>query len=181
MTINDSVKKILVSEEEIETIVCSLADKLNFRYKDKEVVLILVLKGSVIFCADLMRKLTFPVILETMKVSSYGSGTVSTGELSIDLDIKTDISGKHVLIIEDIIDSGNTLYKLKKMLGARNPESIAICTFLDKPERREADITADYTGTVIPDEFVVGYGLDYDEKFRELPYVGVLGEWVYEK
>ena len=175
------IKNILVSEAEIENIVCDLADKLNVRYGNEEVILILVLKGSVVFCADLMRKLKFPVIMETMKVSSYGSGTVSTGELSVDLDIKTDISGKNVLIVEDIIDSGNTLYKLKKMLSARNPKSISLCTFLDKPERREADVVADYTGKVIPDEFVVGYGLDYNEKYRELPYVGVLGEWVYGK
>ena len=179
MVDNDNIKKVLISEKEIEDIITELAQQLNCEYEGKEVVLILVLKGSIVFCADLMRKLRFPVSIETMKVSSYGSGTVSTGELRVDLDIKADIKGKNVLIVEDIIDSGNTLYKLKKMLGEREPESVKICTFLDKPERREADIIADYTGRTIPDEFVVGYGLDYDEKFRELPYVGVLGEWVY--
>jgi len=177
--VNDCIKTILISEEEIERIVLELADKLNEEYAGKEAILLLVLKGSVIFCADLMRKLNFPVTLEVMKVSSYGSGTVS-GELRIDYDLKSDIKGKNVIIVEDIIDTGNTLSKLKNLLLGRNPKSVKICTFLDKPERRKADVCADYIGRVIPDEFVVGYGLDYSEKYRELPFVGVLDERVYE-
>lgn len=171
--VEDKIEKVLISEEEIKDIVLKLADRLNVEYQEKEVILVLVLKGSIVFCADLMRNLKFPVILEVMKVSSYGSGTVSNG-VKIDYDLKRDIKGKHVLIIEDIIDTGNTLLNLKNMLLKREPESLKICTFVDKPDRRKVDIEADFCGRVIPDEFVVGYGLDFDERYRELPYVGVL-------
>lgn len=172
------LKGILVNEEEIQKYVAKLAEDLNRDYKDKEVILILVLKGSVVFCADLMRKLDFPVILEIMKVSSYTSGTTS-GNIRVEMDIHTEIKDKHVIIVEDIIDSGNTLFKLRKMLLERGPASLKICTLLDKPDRRQAEIEADYTGLKIPDEFVVGYGLDFNEQYRALPYIGILGEWVY--
>ncbi len=172
------LKGILVNEDEIQKYVLKLSEELNRDYKDKEVILILVLKGSVVFCADLMRKLSFPVMLEIMKVSSYTSGTTS-GNIRVEMDIHTEIKDKHVIIVEDIIDSGNTLFKLRKMLLERGPASLKICTLLDKPDRRQAEIEADYTGLKIPDEFVVGYGLDFNEQYRALPYIGILGEWVY--
>ncbi len=175
---NKDLKSVLISEKEIEKIIEDMAASLNHDMCGKDVVIVLVLKGSVVFCADLMRKLTFPVTLDVMKVSSYRDTTVS-GELSVELDLASDISGRDVLIVEDIIDSGNTLFALKNMLGSRGAKSVSICTFLDKPDRRMADVKADYIGKSIPDEFVVGYGLDYNERYRELPYVGVLGEWVY--
>lgn len=175
---NKDLKCVLITEDEIRKKVETLAETLNNDYDGKTVMLILVLKGSIVFCADLMRKLKFPVVLEIMKVSSYASGTTS-GELRVDLDVLSDVKNKHIIIVEDIIDSGNTLYKLKSMLMQREPASVRICTLLDKPERRQADINADYTGITIPDEFVVGYGLDFNERYRELPYIGVLGEWMY--
>ena len=179
MTDFSDIKKILITREELEETVKRLSEALNTDYKNKEVILVLILKGSFVFCADLIRMLSFPVLVEMMKVSSYGTGTVSTGKLRIDLDIKTDIAGKDVLIVEDIIDSGNTLSKLKGLLESRDAASVRICTLLDKPERRETDVTVEYTGIQIPDEFVVGYGLDYNERYRELPYIGILDEKVY--
>ena len=177
---NGNLDKILVSEEELEEIVTNLADKINNDYKDEEVFLIVILKGSVIFAADLMRKLKMPVMIDFMKVSSYGAGTVSENKINVILDLKTDIKDKNVIIIEDIIDSGNTLFHLKNMLSKRNPKSLKLCALLDKPERRETNVIPEYVGAQIPDEFVVGYGLDYAERFRDLPYIGVLSRSVYE-
>lgn len=177
---NENLDKILVSEEELEEIVTNLADKINNDYKDEEVFLIVILKGSVIFAADLMRKLKMPVMIDFMKVSSYGAGTVSENKINVILDLKTDIKDKNVIIIEDIIDSGNTLFHLKNMLSKRNPKSLKLCALLDKPERRETNVIPEYVGAQIPDEFVVGYGLDYAERFRDLPYIGVLSRSVYE-
>ncbi len=177
---NENLDKILVSEEELEEIVGKLADEINKDFKDEEVFLIVILKGSVIFAADLMRKLEMPVMIDFMKVSSYGSGTVSENKINVILDLKTDIKDKNVIIIEDIIDSGNTLFHLKNMLSKRNPKSLKLCALLDKPERRETDVIPEYVGAQIPDEFVVGYGLDYAERFRDLPYIGVLSRSVYE-
>lgn len=169
-----NIKEILISEKQIGEAVQRLADTLNKTYGNEEVLLVLVLKGSIIFCADLMRRLSFPVVLDVMKVSSYGNGCVSGGDIEISLDLSCDIAGKNVLIVEDIIDSGNTLYKLKSVLSERGPKTLRICTLLDKPARREADISAEYVGIEIPDEFIVGYGLDYAERFRQLPYIAVL-------
>lgn len=177
---NENLDKILVSEEELEDIVGKLANEINKDFKDEEVFLIVILKGSVIFAADLMRKLEMPVMIDFMKVSSYGSGTVSENKINVILDLKTDIKDKNVIIIEDIIDSGNTLFHLKNMLSKRNPKSLKLCALLDKPERRETDVIPEYVGAQIPDEFVVGYGLDYAERFRDLPYIGVLSRSVYE-
>ena len=177
---NENLDKILVSEEELEEIVGKLANEINNDFKDEEVFLIVILKGSVIFAADLMRKLEMPVMIDFMKVSSYGSGTVSENKINVILDLKTDIKDKNVIIIEDIIDSGNTLFHLKNMLSKRNPKSLKLCALLDKPERRETDVIPEYVGAQIPDEFVVGYGLDYAERFRDLPYIGVLSRSVYE-
>ncbi len=172
--------KILLTTEEIDKIVCNLADKINNDYQDEEVLLAIVLKGSMIFASDLSRKLRMPVSFDFIKASSYGKSTLSSRELNIKLDLETDIKDKNVIIVEDIIDSGNTLYKLKNYLFDRNPKSLKICTLLDKPDRRETSVEVEYSGTVIPDEFVVGYGLDYAEKYRELPYIGVLSRSVYE-
>lgn len=130
---------------------------------------------------DLMRNITVPCRIDFMAVSSYGSGTQSSGRVKIKKDLDIDISGYDLLVVEDILDSGVTLNSLRQLLKLRNPKSIKICTLLDKPERRKADITADYVGTEVPDEFVVGYGLDYDEKYRNLPFIGVLKRSVYEK
>lgn len=172
-----NIKEILISEKQIGEAVQRLADTLNKTYGNEEVILVLVLKGSIVFCADLMRRLSFPVVLDVMKVSSYGSGCVSGGDIEISLDLSCDIAGKNVLIVEDIIDSGNTLYKLKSVLSERGPKTLRICTLLDKPARREADISAEFVGLEIPDKFIVGYGLDYAERFRQLPYIAVLEQY----
>ena len=177
----ESVERVLVSEEELAKTVKMLAEKINEDYKDKELLLVIILKGSLVFATDLMKHLTMPVTLDFMQVSSYGSGTESKGFINIKKDLSVDIEGKNVLIIEDIIDSGNTLHKLKELLKTRNPESVRICTILDKPDRRVTDVVVEYSGIVIPDEFAIGYGLDYNEYFRNLPYVGVLKREVYEK
>ena len=140
-----------------------------------------VLKGSVVFMADLMRAIDIPCRIDFMAVSSYGSGVKTSGVVKIVKDLDINLAGYDLLIVEDILDSGVTLSYLKKMLMDRGPASVRICTFLDKPERRRADILPDYVGASVPDEFVVGYGLDYDEKYRNLPYLGVLKESVYAK
>ncbi|MDD6021855.1 MAG: hypoxanthine phosphoribosyltransferase [Acutalibacteraceae bacterium] len=178
--LND-IEKILYSEEELKAICKRLGEQISEDYKDKNLLLVSVLKGSVVFMGDLMRSITIPCRIDFMAVSSYGSGTQSTGRVKIKKDLDIDISGYDLLIVEDILDSGVTLDNLRRMLMLRNPRSIKICTLLDKPERRKADIKADYLGTVVPDEFVVGYGLDYDEKYRNLPFIGVLKRSIYDK
>lgn len=175
----DDIQKILITEEELSNIVKRLGEKISEDYKDKDLLLVSVLKGSVIFMADLMRAITIPCNIDFMAVSSYGSGTKSSGVVKIIKDLDKSIEGKDLLIVEDILDSGNTLYYLKEILSARKPNSIKICTLVDKPERREADIVADYIGDSVPNEFIVGYGLDYDEYYRNLPFIGVLKESVY--
>ncbi len=176
----DDIQKVLITEEELSKIVKRLGDQISEDYKDKDLLLVSVLKGSVIFMADLMRSITIPCNIDFMAVSSYGSGTKSSGVVKIIKDLDKTIEGKDLLIVEDILDSGNTLYYLKEILSARKPNSIKICTLVDKPERREADIVADYIGDSVPNEFIVGYGLDYDEYYRNLPYIGVLKESVYK-
>ena len=175
------IEYVLVNEKEIENKTKEIAEALNAYYKDEEVIAICILKGSVPFYWDLIKKLSFPVKFDFMCVSSYGSGTVSTGEIKILKDLVVDIEGKNVLVVEDILDSGNTLYSLKEILNKRRPKDVKICTLLDKPERRTKEIQADFLGFTIEDKFVVGYGLDYDEKYRQLPYIGVLKESVYSK
>ena len=167
------IKKVLFSAEEIKTRVAELGKILTEDYKNKNPLLICPLKGSIMFFSDIVREIKIPCEIDFMTVSSYNSNTVSSGEIKILKDLTENINGRHVLIIEDIIDRGLTLYNLKKMLSSRNPESLKICTLLDKPSRRIADIKGDYCGFVIPDKFVVGYGMDLNEKYRNLPFIGI--------
>ncbi len=180
MTENNEISKVLLSKEEITEIVSRLGAEITKDYKDKNLLVVSVLKGSVMIMADLLREIKLPLRIDFMAVSSYGSGTSSSGNVKIIKDLDINLAGYDILIVEDILDSGATLSSLKEILLTRKPNSVKICTFLDKPERRKADIKADYVGAQIPDEFVVGYGLDYDEKYRNLPYVGVLSPAVYE-
>lgn len=174
------IKDVYYSEEKLQSIVKDLGRRISEDYKGKNLLLVSVLKGSVVFMADLMRAITVPCEIDFMCVSSYASGTSSSGVVKIIKDLDINLEGKDVLIVEDILDSGRTLNYIISILEKRNPASIRICTLLDKPERRVVDLYADYSGAEVPDEFVVGYGLDYDEKYRNLPYVGVLKEEVYQ-
>lgn len=176
--VND-IDYILLTEEQISKRVGELAEKINQEYCDKDPVFVGILKGSFVFMADLMRRVNMYCNIDFMAVSSYGNKSTTTGAVRISKDLSRDIENRHVVIIEDILDSGLTLSYLKKYLGSRNPASIKICTLLDKPERRMADIKADYSGFEIPDAFVVGYGLDYAERYRNLPYIGVLKTEIY--
>ena len=178
---HENVEKIMITEEQIATRIEELAAQLDRLYEGRKPLVVCILKGSVMFFADLLRKMKTSVEMDFMAVSSYGNGTVSSRELTIKKDLTMDICDRDVLLVEDIIDSGNTLYQLKKLLNARQPASLNIITLLDKPQRREVPIEPEYTGFVIEDEFVVGYGLDYAEEYRNLPYVGVLKRSVYEK
>lgn len=174
--------RVLLTEEEVNARISEIAARINEDYEGKSVHLICILKGGVFFTCELAKRLTVPVTLDFMSVSSYGSGTVSSGVVKIVKDLDEPLEGKEVLIVEDIIDSGRTLAYLIQVLMQRNPASIRLCTLLDKPERRvKKQVTVDYTCFTIPDEFVVGYGLDYNEKYRNLPYVGVLKPHVYEQ
>ncbi|MBQ9511098.1 MAG: hypoxanthine phosphoribosyltransferase [Clostridia bacterium] len=179
---NDSIERVLITEEEIQTAVRRMADDISRDYEGKNLVLLGILKGSVVFMGDLMKRLSIPVQIDFMKVSSYGSGTTSKGLVDIILDIRRkDLGNCDILIIEDIIDSGKTLSYLAKYLKEKGARSVRTCTMLDKPSRREVEFQPDYSGFEIPDEFVIGYGLDYDEKFRALPFVGILKREIYEK
>lgn len=177
---SSDIKSILLTEQQLSKIVKNLGEQISNDYKGKNLMIVGVLKGSVLFMADLMKSITIDCKIDFMSVSSYGGGTKSSGAVKIIKDLDIDLTGYDLLIVEDILDSGNTLSYLKNLLLSRNPASIKICTLLDKPDRRTANISADYVGSVIPDEFVVGYGLDYDEYYRNLPYVGILSESVYE-
>lgn len=182
--LNKDISKVLISEAELDAGVTRIAAEIDRDYAapDKKLVLLCILKGSIVFMGDLMKKLTVPVEIDCMRVSSYGSGTVSSGNINIILDIiRPDISTCDFLVVEDIIDSGNTLSYLTKYLTNKGANSVRTCTLLDKPSRRTVEFTPDYVGFEIPDEFVVGYGLDYDEKYRALPYVGILKPEVYSK
>ena len=182
--INKDVQKILISESELDAIVERLAGEIDRDYagEDKKLVLICILKGSLVFMGDLMKKLTIPVEIDCMRVSSYGASTESSGNINIVLDlVRPDIEECDLLVIEDIIDSGNTLSYLVNYLKLKGARSVKTCALLDKPSRRKADYNSDYVGAIIPDEFVIGYGLDYAEKYRALPYVGVLKPEVYSE
>lgn len=178
--LQQDIQRTLFSQDEIDRRLDELAAEINRDYAGKEPMLISVLRGSFVFMADLTRKITLPCTVDFMAVSSYGKGTTSSGQVQITKDLSDDIEGKDILVVEDILDSGNTLSYLMKLLQARHPASIRLCTLLDKPERRVVPVQADYVGFTIPDEFVVGYGLDYAEKYRNLPYIGVLKPSVYE-
>lgn len=180
----DDIESILVSEEEIAEICDRIAAQINEDYANsqKKLVLICILKGSLMFASELMKRITLPLELDFMKVSSYGSGTSSTGVINIHLDInRKDVADVDFIIVEDIIDSGRTLSHLIKYFTEKGAGSVRTVTLLDKPSRRTVEFVPDYCGKAIPDKFVVGFGLDYDEKYRNLPYVGVLAPKVYSK
>lgn len=181
MELHKDVERVMLGEEQIRERVKEVAAQLDRLYEGRRPLVVCILKGSVVFFADLIRNMKTPLELDFMAVSSYGAGSKSTGTLKINKDLSTDIAGRDVLIVEDIIDSGNTLYKLKALLNSRAPASVNIVTLLDKPERREVPMEPEYTCFTIEDEFVIGYGLDYAEEYRNLPYVGVLKRSVYEK
>ena len=181
MSLNDDILKVLYSEEELKAKCAEMGAQITKDYAGKNLLLGTVLKGAVVYFTDLMRAIDLPCTIDFMIVSSYGSGVKTSGVVKIVKDLDTDLTGKDLLIVEDILDTGLTLSYLKDMLAARNPASIRIATLLDKPDRRKADIKADYIGYRVPDEFVVGYGLDYDEKYRNLPYVGVLKPEIYSE
>ena len=179
---SDDLKMILIDEKEIDAIVTDIAAKIDRDYcnSGKKLLLLCILKGSVVFMGELMKKITLPLEIDFMKVSSYGSGTKTSGQINIMLDLyRNDLEDVDIIIIEDIIDSGRTLSHLQKYLALKGANSVKTCTLLDKPSRREVEFTPDYVGREIPDEFVVGFGLDCNEKYRNLPYVAVLKEEAY--
>ncbi len=174
--LEQAVKNVIIDENRLKLIISELGRKISEDYKDKNLLLVSVLKGSVVFMADLMRAIKIPCSVDFMCVSSYGSGVKTSGVVKIVKDIDINLKGYDLLIVEDILDSGLTLSYLEEILSARNPASIKICTLLDKPSRHMTDIKPDYVGAVVPDVFIIGYGLDYDEKYRNLPYVAEIDE-----
>lgn len=178
--LND-LAEILLTKEEIEKKVAELGEKISEDYKDKNLLLVGILKGCVVFMSDLMKHITIPARIDFMSVSSYGAGVKSSGVVKIIKDLDNPIQGYDVLIVEDILDSGLTLHYIIDLLKSRKPNSIRICTLLDKPYSRKVEVKTDYCGFEIPDKFVIGYGLDYAEKYRNLPFVGVLKPEIYEK
>ena len=181
MRMQNDILTTLYSEEDLKKKCAEMGAQISRDYEGKNLLLVTVLKGAVVFLADLMRNIDIPLSIDFMVVSSYGSGVKTSGVVKIVKDLDIDLSGKDLLIVEDILDSGMTLSYLKSLLQDRNPNSIRIATLLDKPARRKVDLQPDYVGYEVPDEFVVGYGLDYDEKYRNLPYVGILKPHVYTK
>jgi hypoxanthine phosphoribosyltransferase len=179
--IHDDIECVLVDEASLHRRICELGRIISQEYAGKDLVLVSVLKGSIVFMADLIRAITVPHEIDFLATSSYGSGVVSSGAVRILKDLNTPIENRHILLVEDIIDSGRTLSYLVRMLQERQPASIRIMSLLDKPDRREADVKVDWIGFSIPNEFVVGYGLDYNEIYRNLPYIGVLKRSVYSK
>lgn len=179
---NKDIERILVSEEEINSIVERLSEEISNDHKNsgKKLLLLCILKGSVVFMSELMKRVSLPLEIDFMKVSSYGSGTSTSGRVNILLDLhRDDLSETDIIVVEDIIDSGKTLSHLKKYLELKGANSVKTCTLLDKPSRRQVEFVPDYIGVEIPDEFVVGFGLDFDEKYRNLPYVGILKKEAY--
>lgn len=174
------IQEVLFSEEQLQEIVERIGRQISEDYRDKKLLMVSILKGSVVFMADLMRAITIPCRIDFMAVSSYGSGTKTSGVVKIIKDLDIPLEGYDLLLVEDILDSGMTLSYIMEILQSRGPRSIRICTLFDKPERRQAEVDATYVGTQVPDAFIVGYGLDYDEKYRNLPFVGVLKPSVYE-
>ena len=166
--------RVLIPEDKVDERIAQLGEQISRDYAGRQVHLIGILKGSIFFICELAKRITVPVTMDFMSVSNYGADTKSSGVVKLIKDLDEPIEGKDVLVVEDIIDSGHTLSYLLKNLSSRNPASIRLCTLLDKPERREVDVEVDYQGFSIPDEFVIGYGLDYDQRYRNLPYIGVL-------
>lgn len=175
------IEEVLVTEEQLRTRIAELGKELAKDYEGKTPIFIGVLKGVITFFADIVRATPIPCEYDFMAVSSYGAATISSGTIDLVKDIRSDIKGRHVVILEDILDTGHTLSFVTKLLMERGPASLKICTLLDKPERRQAPIAADYIGFTIPNKFVVGYGLDYNELYRNIPYIGVLKPEVYQK
>ncbi len=173
------IERVLFTAEELKARVAQLGAEITRDYRGKDLVLVGILRGAYIFMSELARQIDLPCEADFMSVSSYGSGTTSTGQVRIIKDLSEPVEGKDLLLVEDILDTGNTLYYLREMLAARRPASISVCALLDKPERRVKDIKADYMGFTIPDAFVVGYGLDYAEHYRNLPYIGIVKPEVY--
>lgn len=180
MALNNDISKVLVSEEELKKINQRLGAQITEDFKDKNLLVVGILKGSIYFMTDLTRCIDLPLKIDFLAVSSYGSGTKSSGAVKIEKDIDINLEGYDILIVEDILDSGRTLNYVCELLRSRGPKSISIATLLDKPERRVVDLTPDYVGCDVPDEFVVGYGLDYDQKYRNLSYIGALKREIYE-
>ena len=177
---SDDIERVLITAEEIESVIKTLAEQINKKYAGKSITFVGLLKGSLPFMADLIKMITIPCKIDFICVSSYAGGTKSSGRVNILKDLSQPITGEDVIIVEDIIDSGHTLDFITEYFKAKNANSVKICTLLDKPARRECPITVDYSCFEIPDEFVVGYGLDYDEYYRNLPYIGILKPEVYE-
>ncbi len=175
------IQQVLFTEEQLNRRVQEIAREIERDYAGEEVMLIGVLRGSFVFMADLCRAVKLPCTLDFMAVSSYGKGTTSTGQVQITKDLSEDITGAHLIVVEDILDSGNTLHYLLKLLQHRRPADIRLCVLLDKPDRRKQPVEPDYVGFTIPDAFVVGYGLDYAERYRNLPFIGILKPEVYSK
>ncbi|OOO00532.1 MAG: hypoxanthine phosphoribosyltransferase [Epulopiscium sp. Nele67-Bin004] len=177
--IND-IARTLITEEQLSVKIKQLGEKITTDYTDKDLLVIGILKGSSLFMSDLIRKIKLPITIDFMIVSSYGDSTETSGIVKILKDLDKNVEGKHILIVEDIIDTGLTLKYLQELLQSRNPASVKVCTLLDKPSKRKQNIKPDYVGFEVPDEFVVGYGVDYAEKYRNLPFIGVLKSSVYK-
>lgn len=178
--LNKDIKEVLVTEEQLKEVNERLGAKITEDFKDKNLLVVGILKGSIYFMTDLTRYIDLPLKLDFLAVSSYGGGTSSSGAVKILKDIDINLEGYDILLVEDILDSGRTLHYVCEMIKTRKPKSVSIVTLLDKPERRVVDLTPDYVGCQVPDEFVVGYGLDYDQKYRNLPYIGSLKREIYE-
>lgn len=178
--LNKDIKEVLVTEEQLKEVNERLGAKITEDFKDKNLLVVGILKGSIYFMTDLTRYIDLPLKLDFLAVLSYGGGTSSSGAVKILKDIDINLEGYDILLVEDILDSGRTLHYVCEMLKTRKPKSVSIVTLLDKPERRVVDLTPDYVGCQVPDEFVVGYGLDYDQKYRNLPYIGSLKREIYE-
>jgi hypoxanthine phosphoribosyltransferase len=175
----DDVESVLLSAEKLAERITAMGDEITADYEGREILMIGVLRGAVIFMSDLARAIKVPVAIDFMAVSSYGAGTTSSGAVRILKDLDEDVEGKHLLVVEDIIDSGLTLNYLLDNLKSRNPASIKLCALLNKPERRQVNVHIDYNGFTVPDHFVIGYGLDYAEKYRNLPFIGILKPEIY--
>lgn len=180
-TVEELLDEVLITEEALQARIHELGAEISCDYKDKDLLLICILRGGVMFLTDLMRAITIPHAIDFMAVSSYGAGARTTsGHVRITLDLSSAIEGRDVLLVEDIIDSGNTISSVLELLKARKPKSLKVCTLLDKPERRETDVPIDYRGFTIPNKFVFGYGLDLDEYYRDLPFIGVVRPGAYD-